>query len=248
MMEELQSAKRDLEKRVEERTSALAAVNEKLQIEIKENILVREKVKESFDEKIVLIKEIHHRVKNNLQVISSIMNLQSAYIKNKEINELFMISRNRIRTMALVYEKLYLSQNLNSINFRDYIYSLTVELSQLYNIDKNRILLSYEVDDINIKIDPAILCGLILNELVTNAFLHAFPGQKKGDIFIGFRKNGSIYNMIIRDNGIGLPAGFDWRQSDKLGLQLVISLIEQLHGISKISSVNSLEFDISFPA
>lgn len=248
MMEELKSAKRELEKRVEERTSALAAVNEQLMLEIKENNLVKEKIRESLDEKIVLLKEIHHRVKNNLQVISSLMNLQSAYIKNKEALELFTISRNRIKSMALVYEKLNISQKFNAINYRDYIYSLTSELAQLYSVDIDRISVSYGVDNINLIIDPAILCGLIINELVSNSFMHAFPGQKKGKIFIGFRKNGNTYNINIKDDGIGFPSGFDWRQSDKLGLQLVASLIEQLHGTVEINSVNSLEYNISFPA
>jgi PAS domain S-box-containing protein len=248
MMEELQSAKRELEKRVEERTSALAEANGQLMLEIMEKNKAHERIQESLEEKIVLIKEIHHRVKNNLQVISSLLNLQSAYIKNAEARELFGESRNKIRSMALVYEKLYQSKNLNEIKYKDYIYSLTGELSQLYKIDSGRITITYGIDDISIKIDPAILCGLIINELVSNSLKHAFPGEKKGEIFIGFRKNGNNYFMTIKDDGIGFPQNYEWVQTNKLGLQLVHSLSEQLHGSLKINYRNSTEFNISFPA
>jgi two-component sensor histidine kinase len=226
----------------------LAEANGQLMLEIMEKNKAHEKIQESLEEKIVLIKEIHHRVKNNLQVISSLLNLQSAYIKNAEARELFGESRNRIRSMALVYEKLYQSKNLNEIKYKDYIYSLTGELSQLYKIDSSRITITYGIDDISIKIDPAILCGLIINELVSNSLKHAFPGEKKGEIFIGFRKNGNNYFMTIKDDGIGFPQNYEWVQTNKLGLQLVHSLSEQLHGSLKINYRNSTEFSISFPA
>jgi len=248
MMEELKSAKRELEKRVEERTSALAEANRQLMREIMEKNRAHERIQESLEEKIVLIKEIHHRVKNNLQVISSLLNLQSAYIKNIEARELFGDSRNRIRSMALVYEKLYLSKNLSEIKYRDYIFSLTGELAQLYGIEPNRISISYGIDDVSIKIDPAILCGLIINELVSNSFKHAFPGEKKGEVFIGFKKNGNNYLMTIKDNGIGFPIDFELVQTSKLGLLLVRSLSEQLHGSLEVNYRNSTEYCISFPA
>ncbi len=248
MMEELKSAKRELEKRVEERTSALAEANRQLMREIMEKNRAHERIQESLEEKIILIKEIHHRVKNNLQVISSLLNLQSAYIKNIEARELFGDSRNRIRSMALVYEKLYQSKNLNEIKYRDYISSLTGELAQLYGIEPNRISIAYGIDDVSIKIDPAILCGLIINELVSNSFKHAFPGEKKGEVFIGFKKNGNNYLMTIKDNGIGFPIDFELVQTSKLGLLLVRSLSEQLHGSLEVNYRNSTEYCISFPA
>jgi len=150
--------------------------------------------------------------------------------------------------MALVYEKLYLSKNLSEIKYRDYIFSLTGELAQLYGIEPNRISISYGIDDVSIKIDPAILCGLIINELVSNSFKHAFPGEKKGEVFIGFKKNGNNYLMTIKDNGIGFPIDFELVQTSKLGLLLVRSLSEQLHGSLEVNYRNSTEYCISFPA
>jgi two-component sensor histidine kinase len=249
MLEDLRAAKIELEKRVEERTSALAQANVRLMLEIEEKNKAQEKIQESLEEKILLIREIHHRVKNNLQVISSLLNLQSGYIKDKESLELFNESRNRIRSMALVYEKLYQSKNLNEIKYRDYIYSLTGELSEIYGIDPAGITIRYNIEDINIKIDSAILCGLIINELLSNSFKHAFPGEKKGEIFIGFRKPGSNYFMLtVRDNGIGFPVGFEQFKTGRLGLQLVGSLSDQLHGKLEINYRDCTEFNLSFPA
>ncbi len=246
-LEALERTKEELERRVIERTAALSKVNEDLRKEITEKKKAEEQIKASLQEKTVLLREIHHRVKNNLQVISSLLNLQSGYIEDKKSLEIFRESQTRVRSMALIHEKLYQSKDLNKIEFSEYIKSLTKDLFSSYNIDFERINLITDMRGIYFEIDTAILCGLIINELVSNSLKHAFPGNRKGEIYIGLNKdNEHNYTLILKDNGIGFPPDINFRKTDSLGLQLVTTLTEQLGGKINLNINGVTEFKIEF--
>ncbi len=246
-LEALERTKEELERRVIERTAALSKVNEDLRKEITERKKAEEQINASLQEKLVLLREIHHRVKNNLQVISSLLNLQSGYIEDKKSLEIFRESQTRVRSMALIHEKLYQSKDLNKIEFSEYVKSLTRDLFTSYSIDLERVKLIYDIDGIYFEIDTAILCGLIINELVSNSLKHAFPGGKSGHIYIYLKeKVKNNYELILKDDGIGFPEDIDFRNTDSLGLQLVTTLTDQLGGKIELNTNGFTEFMIAF--
>lgn len=248
-LEALEKAKKDLERRVEERTSDLIKVNEELRKEIRQRKEAQEQINTSLKEKVVLLREIHHRVKNNLQVISSLLNLQSGYISDKKSLEVFRESQNRVRSMALVHEKLYRSKSLNKIDFSDYINSLAKDLFNSYSIENKRISFISDFNGTFLEIDTGILCGLIVNELISNSLKHAFPDGRKGEIHISmYLQYDNKYYLTFRDNGIGFPRDIDFRNTDSLGLQLVTSLTSQLGGNIELKQNGFTEFEIIFPA
>lgn len=203
----------------------------------------------SLKEKEILLKEIHHRVKNNMQVISSLLRLQSDYIQDEKSLELLNESQNRISSMALVHEKLYRSDDLAKILVSDYIKNLTDNIITYFkNCDGNKnIIVSSDVEDISLGVDEAIPCGLIINELITNTFKHAYPNADIGKIDIEFRRNGNEnYKLILRDDGVGIPDDVDFKNSNSLGLRLVNTLVKQLHGTVEINRTNGTEFKIEF--
>lgn len=214
-----------------------------------------EKIKASLKEKEVLLQEIHHRVKNNMQVISSMLNLQSTYIKDRKVLELFKSSQDRIQSMALVHEKLYQSEDLTRINFAQYIQSLTVHLFRSYRVDTNVVRLKTDMKDFFLEINKAIPCGLIITELASNALKHAFPKsrirergtEQRGEILISLRqdKNGGN-KLIVRDNGVGLPEDFDFRKAKSFGLILVNMLVDQLDGSIAVRRKGGTSFEIKF--
>lgn len=216
-------------------------------IDINERKLAEKALRTSLKEKEVLLKEIHHRVKNNLQIISSLLKLQSSYIKDEEVITLFAESYNRVRSMALLHEKLYHSVDLARINADDYICNLTKNLFSSYNVSFSSLNLKTTIDNIKLDIDTAIPCGLIINELVTNSLKYAFPGIRKGQICITFlqQDNNTLY-LKVSDDGVGLPPDFDIEQIQSLGLQLVVNLTEQLGGKLEIDSTNGTSFAITF--
>ena len=248
-LEALERTKEELEKRVIERTAALSRVNENLRSEIKEREKAQAQINESLQEKLVLLREIHHRVKNNLQVISSLLNLQSGYIEDQKSLEIFRESQTRVRSMALIHEKLYQSKDLNKIEFAEYINSLTKDLFSSYNIDSEKIKLKCDLEGIYLEIDTAILCGLIINELISNSLKHAFPDGRGGEVVIDLKKDANEkYTLFVRDNGVGFPKNLDFRNTDSLGLQLVTTLTDQLNGTIELQSngKSSTEFKIIF--
>jgi PAS domain S-box-containing protein len=247
-LEALEKSKEVLEQRVAERTAELSKANEDLKTEVEERIKAEERIKNSLEEKVILLREIHHRVKNNLQVISSLLSLQSGYIEDQTALEIFRESQNRVRSMALIHEKLYQSKDLNKIEFSEYIESLSHDLFVSYNIDKNKIKLECRMDGIYLKIDTAILCGLIINELITNSIKHAFPGERTGQIFIDLAKgsNGNL-KLSVKDDGIGFNQNFDYEKTDTLGLQLVNILSKQLGGKVELNQNGFTEFQLVFP-
>ena len=186
-------------------------------------------LKANLKEKEVLLKEIHHRVKNNLYVISSLLNLQSSYVEDGYILDLFSDSQNRIQAMALIHEQLYQSQDLAQINFAEYIQSLVNNLFVSYSTNSSRIKPVLNLESICLNLDTAIPCGLLINELVTNSFKHAFPENNSGEIKIEAKSQvNDCLQLIISDNGIGMKPDFDWQNSHSLGLRLVNILSQQL--------------------
>ncbi|MCE8428361.1 MAG: hypothetical protein J5U19_08250 [Candidatus Methanoperedens sp.] len=199
------------------------------------------------EKKQLLLKEIYHRVKNNLQIVISLLNLQSQKTNDKNVIEIFRDSQNRIRSMALIHEKLYNSRDLAGINFKEYIHDLTYNLLHSYGVNPGRINLKIDIDEVILNLDTATPCGLIVTELVSNAFKHAFPADRKGDVHIRFFSvNNEKYTMIISDNGIGFPEDIDFRKTTTLGLQLVTSLVGQLDGTIELDKRGGTEFKIEF--
>lgn len=206
-----------------------------------------EKIKASLAEKEVLLKEIHHRVKNNLQVISSLLYLQSKHIKDEKALQMFVDSQDRVRSMALVHEKLYQSKNLAHINFFEYIKDLVNQLNRSFSNNQNKIKFNLNVNGIQLDIDAAIPCGLIINELVSNAFKYAFPTDKKGEITVELNLiDSQYYRLLVSDNGIGLPLNFDLKNCKSLGLKLVKTVVDQLDGKIQIFSNSGASFEIIF--
>jgi PAS domain S-box-containing protein len=200
----------------------------------------------SLDEKEMLLKEIHHRVKNNLMIISSLLNLQSRYIKDEESKNIFKESQNRARSMALIHERLYQSADLKRIDFGEYIRTLANDLYNTYVMDTSLIKLNIDVDDLRLDINTSIPLGLIVNELVTNSLKHAFPEAKSGEIDIIFHKQGKHYLLEVKDNGIGFPEDIDYKNTDSLGLQLVNNLTEQIDGKIEFNHTSGTSFKIIF--
>ena len=205
-----------------------------------------EQLKSSLEEKIVLLREIHHRVNNNLQIISSLFNLQSNYV-DENSKDILMASQSRVKSMAMIHEKLYQSPDLTRINMKDYIESFVSGLFSLYMVETTAIHLQTDLEDIEMGIDTAIPVGLIINELVTNSLKHAFPaGNEGGIIEISFRKEGELLTLKIADNGIGLPERRKIETKKSLGLQLVSNLVNQLDGTMMVSGENGTEVKLQF--
>ena len=209
-----------------------------------------ERIHASLQEKEILLRELHHRVKNNMQVISGLLDLQARSSGNPEIVEMLNKSQSRIRSMALVHEQLYASKNLAKIDMVGYVRALSQELFQVHKIDPRKIDLIVQPDgNVYVDINKAIPCGLILNELVSNALKHAFPGDGPGElrIIIHETKNNEI-EIIVRDNGLGLPDDVDIHQPRSMGLYLVNGLVKkQLEGQVEVRRDNATEFRIKFP-
>lgn len=248
IQESLISNKNELELLVKQRTFELEKINYKLKKEITDHHKTEELLKQQLNEKLVLLKEIHHRVKNNMQVIISLLNLQASTIKDKKMLGIYKESQNRIKSMALIHEKLYQSKDLTHIDFSEYIISLTNHLSLTYlNEDKN-IDISSQSERVSLEIDSIISIGLIINELVSNSIKYAFTNKKNGKIKISLEKiKENELHLCISDNGKGIPAEINFRNSRTLGLQLVCSLTEQIGGDINLNNKNGTKFCIKFP-
>lgn len=206
-----------------------------------------EKIKQSLSEKEVLLKEVHHRVKNNLQIISSILNLQSSTISDQNTLDPLRNSQDRIRSMSLIHELLYQTKDFSTIKFSEYIKSIATNLFHSYNQNKN-ISLEQDLDDIHLDLDIAIPCGLIVNELITNSLKYAFIKEDKGEIRIKLKQEEGQVLLSICDNGKGFPKEIDFRETTSLGMQLVISLVDQVDGEITLNDELGTRYDISFKA
>jgi PAS domain S-box-containing protein len=200
----------------------------------------------SLKEKEVLLQEVHHRVKNNLQVISSILNLQSSFVDDDRILGILEESQSRIKTMSFIHETLYQTADFSSIDFSEYINTLAKNLVQSYSRIDCRIELETDFQDISLNLDQAIPSGLIVNELVSNAMKHAFKNRTKGLIKLSVTEKGGKVTISVSDNGVGLPDNFDPKESDSLGIYLVHALIEQLDAQMEIISRSGTTFLITF--
>ncbi len=205
-----------------------------------------EQIKASLKEKEILLREIHHRVKNNLQIISSLLNLQVEHIPDEQYRSMFEDSQNRIRSMALIHETLFQSENLAHIDIQEYITNLVYELIQTYRAS-DRIAVTTTVKDVSLDIDTAVSCGLIINELVSNALKHAFPDGREGEVKIVLRSCNNNVELIVSDNGVGIPGDMDVRTTESLGLDLVMTLAEkQLNGEITLDTSEGTTFCITF--
>ncbi len=198
--------------------------------DVTERKLAEEQVMASLKEKEVMLKEIHHRVKNNLQVISSLLSIQSRYLADPRDAKLFQESQDRVKSMALVHEKLYQSSDLASIDFSSYIERLVTNLFRSYSGNNGNVNLHMDIRDIFLNVDTAVPCGLIVNELVTNALKYAFPGGRDGTVTVSMRIESDYYLLEVSDDGVGMTQGFDIEKSQTLGLQLVTMLVSQIDG------------------
>ncbi|MBF0320239.1 MAG: PAS domain S-box protein [Nitrospirae bacterium] len=215
-------------------------------LDMTERKKAEDQIKQSLREKESLLREIHHRVKNNLAVVTGLLALQVRTIDDATVRQLFEESKQRVKSMSLVHEKLYQTNDLSSINFAEYIESIVAEIVSMYRIDTNAITSEMNIEDIELGLEAAVPCGLIINELLTNAFKYAFPDNRRGIISVHFIKTGETYTLTIKDNGVGLPEGFDYQKSDTLGLQLVAALTGQLDGTLQINSDNGTETILTF--
>lgn len=202
-------------------------------------------IEESLKEKEVLLKEIHHRVKNNLQVISSILNLQSSFVTDENTLEILQESRNRIRSMAIIHENLYRTEDFSSINFSVYLENLTTNLIASYRINEE-VVLETQLDEVDLVLDQAIPCGLLVNELITNALKYAWKHGEKGTIAIRLFQEDTHIHLYIFDDGVGLPFNYNETKPETLGLQLVETLIEQLDGELEVKIENGTKYFIKF--
>jgi PAS domain S-box-containing protein len=190
-----------------------------------------EQIKSSLKEKEILLKEVHHRVKNNLLVVSSLLDWQADYITDPAAIKIFEQSQHRIQSMALIHEKLYQSKNLGEIDLSEYLENLAKQLEYSFNSDDKRITINFDLQPIFLNIETATPCGLIVNELIANVFEHAFPNYKTGEIWLRLKQDETKQVTItIEDNGIGFPPDFDFYHTESLGLQLVCLLTKQLQG------------------
>jgi PAS domain S-box-containing protein len=231
--------------------------------DITESKKAEARLKASLQEKEVLLKEIHHRVKNNLQVISSLLNLQSRTLGDPQTRQLFYDSQNRIQSIAFIHEKLYQSQDLARVDFSQYIKTLTNHLFRSYGANIQRVSLKINIHDIFLGVDVAIPCGLIVNELVSNALKHGFPGDRTGEIWIALFDESALSNsspstvpldradpqmiLTVGDNGVGLPQGLSLGNTQSLGMQLVNTLVKQLKGSMELRAESGTVFRIVFP-
>jgi PAS domain S-box-containing protein len=213
---------------------------------ITENKKNEEKLTQSLREKEVLLKEVHHRVKNNMQVISSILNIQSSYVKDVYALNLLSECQNRIKSMAFIHESLYQSENFESINFSEYVSSLTKNLVHTYSINSQKIKLILTLDKLILNLDLSIPCGLIINEIISNSLKYAFPNNRDGIIFVTLSAKQKKVTIEVGDNGIGLPKSIDIKNSETLGLQLIETLVDQINGKVKLSRNKGTVFKINF--
>jgi PAS domain S-box-containing protein len=209
-----------------------------------------QKIRTSLKEKEILLKEIHHRVKNNLQIISSLLNLQTGQVKDLHLLEMLRESQNRIRSMALIHERLYRSADLSRVDFGHYVNELITFLVRSYARDSRLFTLHVDVQEVSLGVDVAIPCGLILNELVSNCLKHAFPHGRQGEILVMLRKEREGYLLRVRDDGIGLPPDIDVKKAESLGLQLVETLSTQIGATVEVATApgQGTTFSIEFRA
>ena len=205
-----------------------------------------ELIRAALKERETLLKEIHHRVKNNMQVVSSLLSLQAAQATEPETIEILNESQRQIRSMALIHEKLYRSGSLAEINFGDYVKSLVDDLLRMYNVPLGTVTITADIENVQLGVDTAIPCALIINELVSNSLKHAFPDGRTGDVTVALQRANGVHTLTVADDGVGFPADLDFRATDSLGMQLVTALVNQLDGTITLDRTKGTTFIITF--
>ena len=206
-----------------------------------------EKIKSSLREKETLLQEIHHRVKNNMQVIASLLKLQADSIEDDQVKDVLKESQSRVYAMSVAHEILHGSENLSKIDLKSYLSKITTSIFQTYSVNQSRVVLKTDVEEVPININQASPIGLITNELISNSLKYAFPDERKGEIFVGLKNLDRDFELIFKDDGIGIPKGFDWKNSSTLGIRLVRTLVEnQLDGTIDMENTSGTKFKIRF--
>lgn len=217
--------------------------------DVSDRMIAEEKIRTSLREKEALLKEIHHRVKNNLQVVSSLLGLQSRAVSDEITRKMFQESQNRIHSMALLHESLYQSSNLSKIDFPEYIRQLAAHLFHSYGVPPERIHLRTDLDKLYLHLDAAVPCGLIINELISNSLKYAFPDGRTGEVRVELHEHQDhMAHLVVADNGVGLRSDIDWITARTLGLRLVRTLAEQLGAKLEMSSHAGTQVQLTFPA
>jgi PAS domain S-box-containing protein len=231
---------------IDSKTGQLKGVIEYVR-DITERKMAEDRLQASLQEKEVLLREIHHRVKNNMQVISSLLNLQSRHVQDSAVLEMFKESQRRIRSMALIHERLYQSSDLSRIEFSQYLRNLATHLFHSYQIDSSRIQLRIEAEEVHLNINTAIPCGLIVNELISNALKHAFPEGRSGSLGLDLHKvAGDGFVLRVKDDGVGFPETLDFRKTETLGMQIVSTLVDQIEGRLELERRSGTGFTLEF--
>lgn len=213
--------------------------------DITDKLITERKLLHTIHEKETLIKEIHHRVKNNLQLISSIIYLKLTSVADRDIRSFLEDTRQKIRSIALIHERLLQTENLDKVEISDYLGKLIQDLKVTYFRDGHELSISTDIEKEMMMLDTAIICGLIVNELLTNSIKHAFPGNKPGDIIIRFAK-GDGYKLVVEDNGVGLPGNVEPGNSTSFGMQLIDVFVKQLNAKLSIDRTKGTAFQIEF--
>ena len=204
-------------------------------------------IERSLQEKEVLLREIHHRVKNNLQVISSLLSLQSRRVQDQSVQEAILEGRNRVRSMAMIHQDLYQTENLTTIDVGQYIDKLTRNLFASYNIEPERIEMDTDIEPLQLDVDVLIPLGLILNELITNSLKYAFPQSRPGKIEVSLQKEAGQLKLQVTDNGVGMPEDFDPMRSTSMGYQLISSFVRKLKGVLELKHREGTQVLLSIP-
>jgi len=249
--EALRMSHDNLESQVRERTAELAKVNAALQADIDQRRLAEENVRKSLAEKEILLKEVHHRVKNNLMTIIGLIRMQERKADNKKFKVLLLELEGRVRAMALVHESLHKAENLAHVDLQEYIETLCAQIHAQFGMDRE-IRIRVQAAGIDVSLDVAVPLGLILNELISNSYEHAFPGEATSpraghcEISVQVKNEGGLLTLAVGDNGIGLPAGLDWKKSDTLGMKLIQMLCLQLNGAIELERTQGVHFQLRF--
>jgi two-component sensor histidine kinase len=251
----LKRAKDTLERTAEERTAELNALTAERHADIAQRQRVEEELRDSqarlrsaLQEKEILLTEVYHRIKNNLQVISSLLDLQADMVADPQVRALFEDSQQRIQAVALIHENLSETHNVRNIPAAEYIHRLSTRVFRAYTPPGDRITLSIQADPVWIDVKNALPCGLIVNELLSNSLKYAFPGGRSGEITITLRATSEGHMLlIVRDTGVGFPADVDFRHTNSLGLQLACLLTEQLGGTIELERASGTQWTLRFP-
>ncbi len=224
----------------------LQRLNDALQAEIAQRRNAEEAVRHS-REKEVLLQEIHHRVKNNLQIITSLLRMQSRAVQDPAFSEALRECQNRVASMALIHDKLYRARDLARVSFGEYVRDLTNNILTSYALPARSVRVRLDIDDLSLSLDYAVPCGLILNELMSNCLKHAFPVGHSGTVYIGFHAEGEEeLCLVVRDDGVGVPADVDLARTSSLGWRLIRALVEQLGGVVQCQTAGGTSVEIRF--